>query len=95
MYTTSIFFWRATKRAHARGIRPRRTSVRLYAGTVRARATAATWRRRDGRVLRLENIEIPEGATGQETRRAIEMLKTAMTQQALYPAFPDIGRAHV
>ena len=37
--------------------------------------------------LRLENIEIPEGATGQETRRAIEMLKTAMTQQALYPAF--------
>ena len=27
-------------------------------------------------------------------RRAIEMLKTAMTQQALYPAFPDASRLH-
>ena len=71
MYTTSIFFWRATKRAHARGIRPRRTSVRLYARAFccggfctgqmsrapalqRARATAATWRRRDGRVTFLK-----------------------------------------
>ena len=39
--------------------------------------------------LRLENIVVPEGPAGQETREAIELLKTALTQQALYPAFPD------
>ena len=36
--------------------------------------------------LRLENIVVPEGPAGQETREAIELLKTAFTQQALYPA---------
>jgi hypothetical protein len=44
--------------------------------------------------LRLENIPVPEGPAGEETRRAIEMLKTAMTQQALYPTFPDASRLH-
>ena len=44
--------------------------------------------------MRLENIMVPEGPAGQETREAIEMLKTALTQQALYPAFPDASRLH-
>ena len=44
--------------------------------------------------LRLENIVVPEGPAGQETREAIELLKTALTQQALYPAFPDASRLH-
>ena len=37
---------------------------------------------------------VPEGPEGQETREAIELLKTALTQQALYPEFPDASRLH-
>ena len=44
--------------------------------------------------LRLENIMVPKGTEGQETREAIELLKTALTQQTLYPAFPDASRLH-
>ena len=42
----------------------------------------------------LERIPLNENQTGQEARLAIDMLKTALQQQAVYPNFPDARRLH-
>ena len=44
--------------------------------------------------MALDRIPINETPTGQEARLAIDMLKTALAQQARYPSFPDASKLH-